>query len=135
MTLTIGQVAKSAGVTIDTIRFYEKEGLIPKPPRRHSGHRQYGHEIVERVVFIRRAKQLGFTLSEIVDILELRSDPSSTAQDVKDKASAKIQQIDAKIRELKKIRSELVSLTNACTGSGSTAECPIIESMATIEDG
>lgn len=130
MQLSIGQVAKSAGVSIDTIRFYEKEKLIPKPPRRISGHRQYQPEIIERISFIRRAKNLGFTLVEIADLLALRANPKSSAQHVKDKADLKIADINDKIAELKKIRDDLIALANTCTGKGTAAECPIIEGMA-----
>ena len=82
-TLTIGRVAEQASVGVETVRFYEREGLLEEPPRRQSGYREYGEDAVTRLRFIRRAKQLGFTLKEIKELLALRRDPSTPGADVK----------------------------------------------------
>src|SRR2546425_6976159 len=102
--LTIGQVARRAGVGVETVRFYEREGLLEEPPRRESGYRQYGEDIVARLQFIRRAKELGFTLNEIKELLSLRLDPSTTCAEVKDRAQAKIADIEQKIRTLQRMK-------------------------------
>ena len=92
--MTIGLVARRAGVGVETVRFYERQGLIEEPPRRPSGYREYDDEVVSRLGFIRRAKELGFTLKEIKELLSLRRDPSTPAADVKRRAEAKIADIE-----------------------------------------
>lgn len=127
--LTIGEVARRAGVGVETVRFYERRGLIAEPARRASGYRQYGSETVDRLRFIRQAKELGFTLAEIQDLLSLRVDPASTCADVKGRAEAKIADIDEKIRTLQRMKRALVKLTRACGGDGPSSDCPILESL------
>lgn len=127
--MTIGQVAREAGVGIETIRFYERQGLIETPPRRESGYRQYPYEVVARLQFIRRAKGLGFTLKEIVELLSLRVDPDATCGDIKARAAAKIGDIEDKIRALQRMKTALEGLKSACDGMSSTTECPILESL------
>jgi MerR family copper efflux transcriptional regulator len=106
-TLSIGQIASQAGVGVETVRFYEREGLIPVPARRASGYRQYDEQTVARLRFIRRAKELGFTLNEIASLLSLRHDPQSTSGDVKREAERQIANIESKIRSLQRIRRTL----------------------------
>ena len=96
--LTIGLVARQASVGVETVRFYERQGLIEEPPRRLSGYREYGDDVVPRLGFIRRAKNLGFTLKEIKELLSLRRDPSTPVADVRRRAEAKIADIETKIR-------------------------------------
>jgi MerR family copper efflux transcriptional regulator len=127
--LTIGQVARSAGIGVETVRFYERQGLIEEPARRASGYRQYGEAVVARLGFIRRAKELGFTLKEIGDLLSLRLDASASRTDVKRRAEAKLIDIDERIRTLKRMRKALSKLTAKCSGHGTTSECPILEAM------
>lgn len=127
--LTIGQIARLSGVGIETIRFYERQGLVPEPRRKPSGYRQYGDDVVERLAFIRRAKELGFTLSEIRSLLALRADPDSSAADVKHRARQKIAEIDDKIRSLQEIRSALAKITTACRGRGPLSDCPILDAL------
>src|SRR4028118_999620 len=95
--LTIGQVARRAGIGIETVRFYEREGLLEGPDRRASGYRQYGEDVVRRLRFIRRAKELGFTLREIADLLSLKHDPTATRTDVRERVRAKVEDIEAKV--------------------------------------
>lgn len=127
--LTIGQVAGQAGVDVETVRYYEREGLIEEPARRASGYRQYGEEVVDRLRFIREAKELGFTLNEIKDLLSLKLDPSSSCAEVKGRAEAKIADIEEKIRTLQRMKRALGKLTKACSGDGPTSECPILDAL------
>ena len=127
--LTIGQLAQRAGVGVETIRFYEREGLIAEPPRRPSGYRDYAPEAVTRIVFIRRAKNLGFSLKEISELLELRVRPRRNCTLVKRNADTKIADIDTKIVSLRRMRKALLELTKACDQLTPTTECPILASL------
>jgi len=127
--LTIGKLANAAGVGVETIRFYEREGLLPKPPRKRSGYRQYPPDAVARVLFIRRAKELGFTLKEITELLELRIDPDKSCADVRALAKAKIVDVEEKMADLARIRAALEKLAKACRGKGPTSECPILDAI------
>ena len=125
--LTIGQLARRAGVGVETVRFYERKGLLAEPDRRPSGYRQYGPDAVTRLRFIRRAKDLGFTLKEIENLLSLRVDPSTNCSDIRRQAVAKIEDIQSRIGTLQKMKQALAKLTGECNGSGPLSECPILE--------
>lgn len=127
--LRIGQVAKSAGIGVETVRFYEKAGLLPAPPRKASGYRQYPADTVERIRFVQAAKRIGFTLKEIRELLSLRVSKRRTCSDVKQRATTKIADIDARIAELQRVRAALVHLAATCTGSGSTSACPLLDAL------
>ena len=127
--LRIGQLAQRAGVGVETVRFYEREGLISEPPRRPSGYRDYPLDTVTRIVFIRRAKKLGFSLKEIRELLELRVRPRRNCAHVKQNADAKIADIDGKIGALRRMRRALTNLTKACEKRAPTTECPILASL------
>lgn len=127
--LTTGQVAKQAQVNIETIRYYERRGLIPDPPRRESGYRQYSWDIVDRIRFIKRAQELGFSLKEIAELLSLRFDPGTPAILVRRKAEAKVKDIDEKIASLQNMKHALLKLIGQCDGHGTVNECPIIEAL------
>lgn len=129
--LTIGQLAKQAHVGVETVRFYERKGLLEEPDRRPSGYRQYDEDVVRRLEFIRRAKELGFTLKEVKELLSLKFDSSTTCADVKERAETKIEDIESKIRTLQRMKRDLVTLTKSCSGSGPTGECPILETIET----
>ncbi len=124
--ISIGQLAKAAGVGVETVRFYERKGLLDAPARKGSGYRQYDDEAVERLRFIRQAQQVGFTLKEIQDLLALRDDPDARRADVRDRAAGKIADIDAKVRDLLAMRESLVGLLESCEGDGPASGCPII---------
>lgn len=128
-TLTIGQVAKRADVNIETIRYYERRGLIPKPRRRDSGYREYSDEITRRILFIKRAKDLGFSLKEIDELLSLKISPQTTCSDVKNKAEEKMMDIEIKIKTLHRMKKALSILSKACSGKGPANECPILEAL------
>lgn len=127
--LKIGRVAKQAGVGVDTVRYYEQRGLIPPPPRRPSGYRMYPPEAVERIQFIKRAQELGFTLGEISELLALRVDMTSTCKGIKTKAREKIADIEGRIQTLERMKKVLLSLESRCPGEGPTRECPILDAM------
>lgn len=128
--LTIGKVAKLADVGVETIRFYEREGLIAEPLRRPSGYRQYSGDAVDRLRFIRRAKELGFSLKEIKELLDLRIDPGTRCGDIRKRAKAKIDDIENKIHSLQRMNRALWKLTAACGGKGSIRDCPILDALA-----
>jgi Hg(II)-responsive transcriptional regulator len=128
-TLTIGQLARQAGVGIETVRFYERKGLLEEPARRASGYRQYDEEVVVRLHFIRRAKELGFTLREIADLLALRDDPDTSRADVRQRAVAKVADIEARIRDLQRMKDALRRLAATCQGDGPAVTCPILEAL------
>jgi MerR family mercuric resistance operon transcriptional regulator len=127
--LTIGQLAKQTDIGLETIRFYEREGLIESPPRRPSGYRAYPPETVPRVRFIRTAKELGFSLKEIGELLALRVDPVKSCANVKSIAEDKIADIDERVRTLQRMRKSLRKLVRACDAREATSECPILESL------
>ena len=124
--LTIGQVAKKSGIGIEAIRFYEREGLIPPPARNGAGYRLYRDQDVIRLCFIRRAKELGFTLKEINELLHLRHTPGTSKGDIREKARAKIDDINGRISDLERMRDALGKLVDACDGQGPIDDCPII---------
>lgn len=128
-TLTIGQVAKRSGIGIETVRFYERQGLIKDPPRSGSGYRMYPEETIARIQFTRRAKDLGFSLKEIKELLSLSVSPGTTCQDIKNRAEAKLTDIEIKIRTLQRMEKVLTKVTAACLGEGSVSDCPILEAM------
>jgi MerR family mercuric resistance operon transcriptional regulator len=128
-TMTIGQVARAAGVGVETVRFYEREGLLQEPARKESGYRQFTDDVVARLRFIKRAKDLGFTLKEIKDLLALRVDPETTCAEVRERARAKIADVETKIVDLQRIKKALVKLRTSCRGSGPTSECPILDAL------
>lgn len=133
--LTIGKLAKHTGFGIETIRFYERRGLIEEPARRPSGYRDYPPSAVKRLQFIQQSKELGFSLSEIAGLLSLRVDENRTCGDVLEVANVKINEIGEKIVELERMRNALESLASACTGEGPTGACPFLEALEIENSG
>lgn len=127
--MTIGAVAKAAGVGVETVRFYERKKLIGQPARPLGGVRRYDQQSVLRIRFIKQAQELGFTLAEVMQLLELRLDPTRSCAEVKSEAEAKIGDIDSKIDSLRTMRAALVEITLACVGDGPTSECPILDAI------
>ena len=128
--LTISKAAKNAGVSVETIRFYERKGLIEQPPKPlDTGFRVYPEETVKRVRFIRQAQEIGFSLREIEELLSLRADPSADCSDVRERAVAKLEEVDQKMEQLGRIRSALNELIAACPGRGALRACSIMESL------
>ncbi len=127
---TISKAAYRAGVGVETIRFYERKGLIEQPRRpRDAGYRVYPEETVHRIRFIRQAQELGFSLREIQDLLSLRADPESDSADVRERAAAKLAEVKRKITELERIRAALEDLIAACPGRGALRSCSIMETL------
>ena len=127
--MSIAKLAKEGGVTVETIRYYEHHGLLPKAPRTPSGYRKFSGEYVIRLRFIRHAQQLGFTLKEVKELLAIRVKPGSGCADVRRKAEAKIADVDEKLRRLQAIRKALLKLTAACVGQGPVTNCSILETL------
>jgi len=125
----VGEVAKRAGVNLQTIRYYERRGLLPRPPRTASNYRLYPQDSVRRVLFIKRAQELGFTLKEIKELLSLRAAPRARCADVRNRAEAKVRDIDEKMHALDAIRKALTRLIGECSGKGSVTECPILDAL------
>jgi MerR family mercuric resistance operon transcriptional regulator len=126
---TIGQLAKQAGVKIETIRYYERLKLIPQPPRLVSGYRQYSPDYIDRIQFIKRAKLLGFSLKEVTELLALQVESDTVCQDVQKRAEIKIADIDAKIQMLQRMKTVLTDLVKACKENELTNECPILKAL------
>lgn len=127
--MRIGEVAKAAEVGIDAVRFYEREGLLPAPARRPSGYRDYSPDAVLDLRFIRRAKQLGFSLREVSELLSINREPDASAGDVKKLAEEKLADLEDKIRSLQRMKQALREVANSCPGSGPTSACPILRSL------
>jgi Cu(I)-responsive transcriptional regulator len=127
--LTIGKVAKGAGLGIETVRFYEREGLIEPPARTESNYRIYPKQDIVRLRFIKRAKNLGFALSEIRELLSFRHDPLASKEDVKRQVGVKIEEITQKINDLTRIKQTLEALDKSCDGLGPSSECPILDAL------
>lgn len=127
--LTVGQLAKQAGVGVPTIRFYERRGLLPSPARRASGYRQFAPDCVQRVRFIRHAQELGFSLREVQELLSLSMDPHKSCADVRERAAAKVADIEGRLASLKRMRTALTRLMKRCPGDGPTEACPILMTM------
>ncbi len=133
--MRIGTAAKTAGVSVETVRFYERQGLIGQPSRPiDGGYRSYPSATVGRIRFIRQAQDLGFALKEIDELLSLRADPSTDCADVRARASAKLEDVKVKIARLAAIRSALQDLLSACPGRGAAARyCSILEALEAHE--
>ena len=132
--MRIGQVAKRAGVNVETIRFYERKRLITQPLRTSGGYREYRNEAIANIRFIKRAQELGFSLAEIAELLSWQADPRATCADVKQKAEAKISTIHGRIIDLQKMKHSLEQLAAACKGSGPLNDCPIIDCFETQKE-
>ncbi len=127
--LSIGQVARRAGVGVETVRFYEREGLLEEPPRRASGYRQYSEQVVKRLHFIKRAQKLGFSLKEITELLLLRVDGQTSCEEVKGRTEAKIAAVERKLIELQRMRQALLQVATLCTGQGPASACPMLDAL------
>jgi len=128
--LTIGKLAKEAGVNLETVRYYERRGLLPKPPRStSSGYRQFPEDAARRLRFIRRAQELGFSLKEVGELLSLRVSRRTTSAAIRARAEAKVADIQEKIKSLESMKKTLQKLTKVCDGCAPLAECPILDSL------
>lgn len=134
--MRIGLIAEQAGVNVETIRFYERKGLVSQPPRPTGGGvRQYLPETVARVRFIRQAQRLGFSLNEVEELLRLQASPSTDCADVRSRATEKLAQVNEKLRELGAIQRALETLIQRCPGEGAVQHCSILDALNTVEVG
>lgn len=135
--MRIGMVGKKAGVGVETIRFYERRGLIGQPPRpADGGYRSYSTDAVERIRFIRQAQELGFSLKEIDELLSLRADPATGCEDVRRRAVAKLEEVDRKLSRLGAIRIALEELISTCPRRGRAVQsCTILDALGSVPTG
>ncbi len=131
--LTIGRLAAAAGVHLETVRYYERRGLMPEPERAVNGYRVYRWEDIARLRFIKHAQELGFRLGEIEELLALQAESQRSCADVKRKTQEKIAWIDTKIKGLMEMKRTLIRLSEQCTGSGVTERCPILRGINDLE--
>jgi Cu(I)-responsive transcriptional regulator len=127
--ITIGKLATASGLSADAIRFYEKQGMIAPVGRTESGYRQYDSKSLERIEFISHAKEVGFTLDEIQQLLLLKDDPAGSCAEVKEHGRQKIEEINRKLVVLTRMKESLSELVNKCSGEGPSNECPILDGL------
>jgi MerR family transcriptional regulator, copper efflux regulator len=132
--LSIGALARQAGLSVETLRFYEREGLLEKAARNESGYRVYEPDARRRLQFIRRAQELGFTLAEIRELIALQTDASGDCRDACAAAAAKLATVEAKLSDLNRMRSELTRLINSCSAPVPVMECAILECLIESRD-
>ena len=128
MSLGIGSLSKQTGCNIETIRYYEREGLLPDPPRTDGGHRMYAEEHLKRLTFIRRSRKLGFTLEEVRGLLKMADGEHYTCAEVKTMTLDHLADIKSKLADLRKLEKTLKNLADRCTGN-ETLDCPIVEAL------
>lgn len=128
-TFNIGALAKACEVSVQAIRYYEKEKLLQEPARTVSGYRQYSSAAVKRLRFIRRAKELGFTLDEIRNLLAISDSKDADKSEVKQLTDQKISLIAERIADLERVQTALSNLSDLCSGEGCVESCPIIEAL------
>lgn len=133
--MTIGALAKRAGVGVETVRFYERRGLVRRPARPRSGYRSYPEEAVRRIRFIRNAQALGFTLQEVKDLLALRVTAGMSCAAVRARASAKVADVNRRVADLEAIRRALEKLIAVCPGRGALSDCTILEALDSADVG
>ncbi len=131
--MNIGELAKRTGVSAKMIRHYESLGLLPAPPRSEAGYRQYGEEGIRELLFIRQARELGFSLKQIEKLLKLWRDPARASSDVKRLAQEQMRELGDKIVQLQRMQQSLAVLVSACQGN-QDPECPILRQLALGED-
>ena len=124
--MMIGEIARRSGIGIETIRYYEREGLLQEPVRRPSGYRLFEESTVERLDYIKRAKELGFTLAEIRELLELSYSTNSHCVHIRARAEAKITDIEDKIRSLQRMKRSLGKIVQRCRCDNSAKRCPLV---------
>jgi MerR family mercuric resistance operon transcriptional regulator len=127
--ITIGRLAQEAGINLETVRFYERTGLLPKPPRSASGYRLFPADAARRLKFIKRAQELGFSLREIRELLSLRVSPRTNSAEIRKRTESKIADIESKIKTLDSMRRLLRKLAESCVACAPHSKCPILESL------
>ena len=130
--MRIGEIARKSGVTVDTLRFYERRGLLPRAARGQSNYREFPPFTIERLELIRRARELGFTLAEVRELLEVRTTPTSTCEALRQRARTKVVELQDEIRRLCRIRSALKKMLQECEGRPVAVPCEITQSVAAL---
>ena len=130
MSLTIGNLAANAGVNVETIRYYERRGLIDQPVKPKSGYRRYDEAILDRILFIKKAQSLGFQLDEIKNLISLANGHCSEIQSL---AEAKLNEVQLKVKDLQRLESVLADLVGQCKARVNKADCPIIDALLPAE--
>lgn len=128
-TYKIGKTAELAGVNRETIRYYERIKMISPPARRRSGYREFSQIHIDQIRFIKRAQDLGFTLAEIKELLELKVDDNTTCSEIKEQAEEKYRDVIGKIEDLTRIKKTLIHLIDSCSGEGPKGDCPILGAL------
>ena len=131
--LRTAELARRGGVNLETIRYYERRGLLAKPPRTPAGYRTFDAEAVRRLRFIKQAQALGFSLKEVRELLALRLDARTSCADVRSRAETKLADIEAKIRMLRTVKNALSKIVAACSGRGPISACPILDALDGLE--
>lgn len=134
-TLNRSQLAEAAQVNIETLRYYERRGLIPEPPRSAANYRRYPHRTVERVRFVKHAQDLGFSLEEIKELLSLRATTGARSGEVRKRAQKKIDEVTGRIHSLERIRAALQHLVQQCSGEGAIEDCTILHAIEAGHQG
>lgn len=132
--MKIGEVARRVGIPIDTVRYYERNGLLPPPARRASGYRDYHDSDIARLNFVLRAKALGFTLVEIRELLQLSDAAEGDMANIRGLAASKLQDIEQRIAQLARVRDALKGLVEACPGRGHVSGCPIRSALFDLRE-
>jgi MerR family mercuric resistance operon transcriptional regulator len=130
MNLTVGKLARAAGVGVETIRFYERRGLLQQPPKKATGYREYSPDDVARIRFIKEAQAIGFTLKDIGELMQLETDSRAQCGDVQERAQQKVEMVDRKIAELTRMRAELTRLAACCPSDQPLSECRLTSCLA-----
>ena len=129
--MKIGELAKNTGVSVQTIRYYEKQGILPKAPRTESGYRTYDKEVIDIILFIKHAQDLGFTLAKIKRLLKIKSSKNLSGSSVKEFLEQEIDEINKKLTALNIMKRSLSQLNQSCSGDMPVCECPILKSIQT----
>ncbi len=126
---SIGKIAQNSGVTVEAVRYYEKQGLILKPDRDANGYRRYSKDAARQVRFIKRAQEVGFTLKDIKELLSLKADPDASCCDVRARAERKVEEMEDRIITLTRMKDVLSAWVTDCEGQGPTSQCPILDAL------
>lgn len=132
--MKIGEVARRVGIPVDTVRYYERNGLLPPPARRASGYRDYHDSDIARLNFVLRAKALGFTLIEVRELLELSNATDGDMANIRGLAVSKLEDIEERVGQLVRIRDALRGLVDACPGTGHVSGCPIRSALLDVQE-
>lgn len=127
--LNIGEVARQGRVTVETLRYYEREGLVAVAGRDANGYRRYADDAIRQIRFIKRAQDVGFTLKDIKELLSLKADPGASCRDVRARADAKVREMEAKIAVLHRMKAILADWAAGCPDAGPVDQCPILDAL------